>query len=75
LRHAPLQGSESRTIALVADGDDSAEAATGKADEISATSGGVGNIDMSQPIPLSDIRNQVDDNSMAANQVGSFLFG
>ncbi|OAX37118.1 hypothetical protein K503DRAFT_720231 [Rhizopogon vinicolor AM-OR11-026] len=68
LHHASLQHSKSCTAASVADGDGLAEAGAGSPDKISATSEGIGNDIMSQPIPLSDIRNQVDDDSMAANQ-------
>ena len=80
MRHAPLQDSESCTTALTADvgGLTTSEAEAGNADGISTIPDNVGNDGMSQPIPLSNIRNQVDDDSMAANQVGStfpFLVG
>jgi hypothetical protein len=68
---APLQKSESCTTALITDADGLAEVVAGKADEISTIPDSASNDAMSQPIPLSDIRNQVDDDSVASNQVGS----
>ena len=78
--HAPLQDSESCKTGLTADvgGLTTSEADARNADEISTIPDSMGNDGMSQPIPLSNIRNQVDDDSMASNQVGStfpFLVG
>lgn len=72
MHDAPLQDTESCTATLTADGGGltTTEVDAGNADEISTIPDSVDNDGMSQPIPLSNIRNQVDDDSIAANQVG-----
>jgi hypothetical protein len=80
VHHTLLQDSESYTTGLTADdgGLTTKEAEAGNAGEMSTIPDSMGNDGMSQPIPLSNIRNQVDDDSVAANQVGStfpFLVG